>query len=63
MKISYKPLWKTLIERNWSKQELKNQAGLTTNHIANMGLLNAILPNFYLLHFAFILLNAILIFP
>ena len=37
MKISYKPLWKSLIDRNWSKLELMRQAGLTTNHIANMG--------------------------
>lgn len=37
MKISYKPLWKTLIDKNWSKRELMRQANLTTNHIANMG--------------------------
>ena len=37
MKIIYKPLWKTLIDKNWSKLELMRQAGLTTNHIANMG--------------------------
>ena len=37
MKISYKPLWKTLIDRNMSKRELMRQAHLTTNHIANMG--------------------------
>ncbi len=37
MKISYKPLWKTLIDKNMSKKELRLQAHLTTNHIANMG--------------------------
>ena len=37
MKISYKPLWHTLIERGWSKNKLRQEAGLTTNMIANMG--------------------------
>lgn len=37
MKISYKPLWKTLIDRDISKRQLRLQAQLTTNHIANMG--------------------------
>ena len=37
MKISYKPLWKTLIDRDMSKRQLRLQAHLTTNHIANMG--------------------------
>lgn len=37
MKISYKPLWKTLIDRDMSKRQLRLQAQLTTNHIANMG--------------------------
>lgn len=37
MKISYKPLWKTLIDRNMTKRQLRLQAQLTTNHIANMG--------------------------
>ena len=37
MKISYKPLWKTLIDRGMSKKDLRLQAHLTTNHIANMG--------------------------
>ncbi len=37
MKISYDPLWKTLIERKWSKRELMRQAKLQTNHITNMG--------------------------
>lgn len=37
MKISYKPLWKTLIDRDMTKRQLRLQAQLTTNHIANMG--------------------------
>ena len=37
MKISYKPLWKTLIDRDMSKRQLRLQAHLTINHIANMG--------------------------
>lgn len=37
VKISYKPLWKTLIDKNMSKKDLRLQAHLTTNHIANMG--------------------------
>lgn len=37
MRISYKPLWHTLIERGWTKNQLRLAAGLTTNMIANMG--------------------------
>lgn len=37
MKISYKPLWKTLIGKNMRKRNLRLQAHLITNHIANMG--------------------------
>ena len=37
MYISYKPLWHTLIEKNMSKEKLRQRAGLTTNMIANMG--------------------------
>lgn len=37
MKISYKPLWKTLIDRDMSKWQLRMKARLTTNHIANKG--------------------------
>ena len=37
MTISYNPLWKTLIDKNMSKKDLRLQAHLTTNHIANMG--------------------------
>ena len=31
MKISYKPLWKTLIDKNLTKKDLRPQAHLTTN--------------------------------
>ena len=34
MYISYKPLWHTLIEKNMSKEKLRQKAGLTTNMIA-----------------------------
>lgn len=37
LKISYKPLWHTLLEKNMSKEDLRVQAKLTTNVIANMG--------------------------
>ena len=37
MRISYKPLWHTLIERDMRKEDLRIAAGLTTNMIANMG--------------------------
>ena len=37
MKISYKPLWRTLLEQGMSKEDLRKSAGLTTNSIANMG--------------------------
>ena len=37
MKISYKPLWHTLLEKGMSKEDLRIQAKLTTNAIANMG--------------------------
>lgn len=37
MKISYKPLWRTLLERDMHKKDLRELAGLTTNIIANMG--------------------------
>ncbi len=36
-RISYKPLWHTLINRNMRKEDLRVSAGLTTNVIANMG--------------------------
>ena len=37
MKISYKPLWHTLLEKGMSKEDLRVQAKLTTNAIASMG--------------------------
>lgn len=37
MRISYKPLWHTLLERGMTKEDLRIQAKLTTNVIANMG--------------------------
>ncbi len=37
MRISYKPLWHTLVERDMRKEDLRLAAGLTTNMIANMG--------------------------
>ncbi len=37
MKVSYKPLWHTLLEKGMSKEDLRVQAKLTTNAIANMG--------------------------
>jgi len=37
MKISYKPLWRILLERNMMRKDLMVAAYLTSNHIANMG--------------------------
>lgn len=37
MRISYKPLWHTLLEKGMSKEDLRVQAKLTTNAIASMG--------------------------
>lgn len=37
MRISYKPLWHTLLEKGMSKEDLRKNAKLTTNAIANMG--------------------------
>lgn len=37
MQISYKPLWYTLLERGMTKEDLRKNAQLTTNVIANMG--------------------------
>ena len=37
MNISYQPLWNTLKERGMRKEDLRLDAGLTTNMIANMG--------------------------
>ena len=37
MEISYKKLWKMLIDFNMSKTQLRKQAGVTTNALAKMG--------------------------
>lgn len=37
MQISYKPLWKTLLEKGMTKEDLRIKAKLSTNAIANMG--------------------------
>lgn len=37
MKISYKRLWKLLIDREMMKKELAEQAGISTASIAKLG--------------------------
>lgn len=37
MRISFDPLWHTLLDRHMRKEDLRVKAGLTTNMIANMG--------------------------
>lgn len=37
MSVSYKKLWKLLIDKNMIKKQLREQAGLTTNGIAKLG--------------------------
>lgn len=37
MSVSYKKLWKLLIDRDMMKKDLRERAGLTTNVIAKMG--------------------------
>ena len=37
MDISYKPLWHLLLEKGMTKEDLRREAKLTTNAIANMG--------------------------
>ena len=37
MKISYKKLWKLLIDREMMKKELTEQAGISTASIAKLG--------------------------
>ena len=37
MSVSYKKLWKLLIDKNMIKKQLREQAGLTTNVIARLG--------------------------
>lgn len=37
MSVSYKKLWKLLIDNDMMKKDLREQAGLTTNVIAKLG--------------------------
>lgn len=37
MKISYKKLWKLLIDRDMMKKDLAKEAGISTASIANLG--------------------------
>lgn len=37
MKVSYKKLWKLLIDKDMMKKDLREGAGLTANCIAKMG--------------------------
>lgn len=37
MSVSYKRLWKLLIDRDMQKKDLREKANLTTNVIAKMG--------------------------
>lgn len=37
MKLSYKKLWKLLIDRDMMKKELAQQAGISTASIAKLG--------------------------
>lgn len=37
MSVSYKKLWKLLIDKDMMKKDLREKAGLTTNVIAKMG--------------------------
>ena len=37
MAFSYKPLWKLLIDKNMTKMELKDAAGVSATSIAKLG--------------------------
>lgn len=37
MSVSYKPLWKTLVEREWNKQRLREETGLSACTMAKLG--------------------------
>ncbi|CAK7032228.1 MAG: hypothetical protein MEBIL_04027 [Bilophila sp.] len=37
MGMSYKPLWKLLIDRDMTKGQLREQAGISTRQLAKMG--------------------------
>lgn len=36
MAMNYNKLWKMLIDRNWLKKDLREQAGVSTNALAKM---------------------------
>lgn len=37
MKITFKPLWKLLIDRNMTKEDLRKASGLSATTIAKLG--------------------------
>lgn len=37
MPVSYKPLWKLLIDRGLNRSELKNKVGISASTLAKMG--------------------------
>lgn len=37
MRISYKPLWRILLERDMSKKELREASGISTASLAKLG--------------------------
>ncbi|MBM7839575.1 DNA-binding Xre family transcriptional regulator [Alkalihalobacillus xiaoxiensis] len=37
MAVSYKPLWRLLIEKDMKKRDLKTEANITGNIVARMG--------------------------
>lgn len=37
MRISYKPLWRILLERDMSKKELREVSGISTASLAKLG--------------------------
>lgn len=37
MSVSYKPLWKLLIDRDMNKTELRKAAGISTSALAKLG--------------------------
>jgi putative transcriptional regulator len=37
MRISYKPLWKMLLDRDMTKKDLREQSGISTTSLAKLG--------------------------
>ena len=37
MAVSYNKLWKLLIDKNMTKTQMREQAGITTNSLAKLG--------------------------